>query len=205
MNVIESTRGSGLVVLDYKTHAGLDFITALTEVPQLKLGSIFLLGYLEIIPMLLTQLVRSSLLTISTQSSLKIIDFQEKQIEMYKANEPPAVIAQFDFQMQNASVRKIDNPVIQAAFNSFAPLRTYLIELYYSTDGDKLKNMEAQKSLWIAFAAQQTSLEEVLAEYFKMVTLEVDTLRTHINSLPENSTLSESPLLHNPELVSLKL
>lgn len=39
MNLVQSVRGSGITVMDYRRHAGLDFLAAIFDIPQLELGS----------------------------------------------------------------------------------------------------------------------------------------------------------------------
>lgn len=39
MNLVQSVRGSGITVMDYRRNAGLDFLAAIFDIPQLELGS----------------------------------------------------------------------------------------------------------------------------------------------------------------------
>jgi GntR family transcriptional repressor for pyruvate dehydrogenase complex len=47
MNLLRATQGSGITVLDYRRHAGIDFLAAVLEVPGLELGGAFLLEALD--------------------------------------------------------------------------------------------------------------------------------------------------------------
>jgi DNA-binding FadR family transcriptional regulator len=45
MKLVRAVRSSGITVLDYRTHAGIDFMSAVPEVPGLQLGSAMLLEF----------------------------------------------------------------------------------------------------------------------------------------------------------------
>ncbi|MCK7466971.1 MAG: GntR family transcriptional regulator [Desulfosudis oleivorans] len=46
-NIVRAVQGSGVVVLDYREHAGLDFLDAVFGMPDIELGSAFNLELLD--------------------------------------------------------------------------------------------------------------------------------------------------------------
>lgn len=64
MNLIQSVRGSGITVMDYRKHCGLDFLAAIFDIPQLELGSRIKMEGLEafnsLIPGMLYETVKGS-------------------------------------------------------------------------------------------------------------------------------------------------
>ena len=62
MKLVQSVRGSGITIMDYRKSAGLDFLAAIFEIPQLELGSKIKLEGLQafngIIPGMMFELVK---------------------------------------------------------------------------------------------------------------------------------------------------
>ena len=65
MKVVQSVRGSGITVMDFSKHAGLDFLGVVFDIPELELGSQLKLEGLEtfnsLIPGLLYESVKDSI------------------------------------------------------------------------------------------------------------------------------------------------
>lgn len=203
MNVIESTRGSGLVVLDYNQHAELNFMTELVRIPELELGSNFLIKVLDSSPAMLGHLMKSVTDSHPGIVNTPYLAVLEQQIKLLKENETPRKIAQLDIFIQNAASTAIDNPILRATFNSFSPLRDYLMEMYYSIGGDRLSHVENQKAIWIAYRTNEISKEEFNQRYLALINEEAQALRDYLLTLPESPRLTRSPLQHYPEMVSL--
>ena len=204
MNVVESTRGSGLVVLDYKKQTGLDFMSELVRIPELNLGSGFLLQMLEGAPILLLQLMKSVVEKEMVEDHFlfpSVMDLQKKYLE---EGAPPRKIADLDILIQNVASAELLNPVLRASFNSFVPLRAYMMEMYYSMGGERLiRHVENQKTMWVQFVNKEISRDEFLEKYFIHVSTETNALSEYLKTLPQPPELKPSPLQHYPEMVSL--
>ncbi|MEC8429460.1 MAG: GntR family transcriptional regulator, partial [Pseudomonadota bacterium] len=94
MQVVESTRGSGLVVLDYKQEAGPNFYTELVRIPELHLGADFLLNLLDQIPHFLGLLMQSVIADMNPKTSLSYLVALDTQIEYLKDGKQPEEIAE---------------------------------------------------------------------------------------------------------------
>jgi GntR family transcriptional regulator, transcriptional repressor for pyruvate dehydrogenase complex len=204
MKVVESTRGSGLIVLDYKLESGPNFYTDLVQIPELYLGSDFLLDLLDQAPYFFGLLMQSVIADMPPQTSLGYLVALDTQIDYLKSKKTAKEIAEIDIKGQGKASLKIVNPMLQSIFNSFRPLRAYLMEIYYSIDGDHLAHVTAQKTIWIALIEQRISHEEYINEYLRLLNDEVEVLRAHLKTQPASPRLKQSPLKHFPDLTSLK-
>jgi len=205
LRVIESNRGSGLIVLDHQAHAGINFITELIRIPELDLGSRFMLEMLESAPEFIELLMNASIKNRDSGSHFKYIATLEQQISYLKGGSNPSELARLDIQMQDAASASFKNPIYRSAYNSLAPIRGYLMERYYSMGGDRLSYVENQKALQLAFLAKEISQDELMERFQQLVSEAVDEFRDYLANLPKEPRLLVSPLQHYPEMVSLIL
>jgi len=203
MKVIESTRGSGLVVLNYKLESGPNFYSELVRIPELYLGASFLLSLLDQMSNFFGLLMRSVIDDMNAKTSLGYLVSLDKQIEYLKSKRAPSEIAAIDINTQGEGSLKIENPILQSMFNSFRPLRAYMMEIYYSISGNHLEHIEAQKAIWTALIEQRMTKDEYIDEYLRLLTAEFEILRQHLEKQPPHPKLLTSPLQHYPELISL--
>lgn len=93
MNLIQSVRGSGITVMDYRKHCGLDFLAAIFAIPQLELGSRIKLEGLEafnsFMPGLLYESIKGSF---DAKMAETIRDILQKQMVLLNADEITAEI-----------------------------------------------------------------------------------------------------------------
>jgi len=204
MNVIKSTRGSGLLVLDYKKNAGLNFIADLLNIPELELGSEILLEVLENAPFILTELTKSVIQDQSFSDYMPYIHLFDKQIELFENNACPMNVVELDIAAQNYASSMLNNLILQTAFNSFMPLRNYMMHLYYSIAPDNLARIKKQKALWLALSTKQINKKQFINNYFEFISEETHILKKHLASLPQEPHLKKSPLKHYPELITLQ-
>lgn len=204
MKVIESTRGSGLIVQDYKEQAELNFMTELVRIPELELGSDFLTRMLDSsTAMLFSQLmfqVTSKSPSHATRNYLPTLD---QQISYLNEGRLPQEIAELDMVMQSNAAKELTNPAIKAMFNSIAPLRRHMMELYYAMPGNQLAHVEKQREIWLKFVSDEISLEEFNQRYLTLITRQIEALKEYVKTLPQKPRLKVSPLQHFPEMVSL--
>lgn len=203
LKVIESNRGSGLIVLDYKTHAGIHFITELIRIPELDLGSRFILEMLDSAPDFLELLMNASIENRGDSSNVNYIATLEQQITYLKGGSSPHELAKLDIRRQDGASANFKNPIYRAAYNSLVPIRDYLMERYYAMGGDRLSHVENQKTLCMALLTKEISEDEFRERFRQLVSDEVNVFRDYLAILPKEPRLLVSPLQHYPELVSL--
>jgi hypothetical protein len=80
MNLLRATQGSGITVLDYRRHAGIDFLAAVLEVPGLELGGAFLLEALDQWNVMMPRFVASALADAQPEHLREIDAFFEAQL-----------------------------------------------------------------------------------------------------------------------------
>lgn len=201
--VIESNRGSGLTVLDHQAHAGINFITELLRIPELDMGSSFILEMLESAPEFIELLLNASIKNSGVDRNLTYIATLEQKISYLKSGSNPGELARLDIQMQDNASASFKNSIYRSAYNSFAPIRDYLMELYYSMGGDQLSYVENEKALSLAFLTQGIGEDEFRERFRQLVSDAVDEFRDYLTDLPKEPRLLVSPLQHYPEMVSL--
>jgi len=203
LSVIESNRGSGLIVLDYKTHAGINFITELIRISELDLGSRFILEMLDSAPDFFELLMNASKENRDDSSYVNYIATLEQKITYLKGGSSPHELAKLDIRMQDDASANFKNPLYRAAYNSLVPIRNYLMERYYAMGGDRLSHAEKQKTLCMALLTKEISNDEFKERFRQLLSDEINAFRDYLAILPKEPRLLVSPLQHYPELVSL--
>lgn len=204
MKVIESTRGSGLVVLDYKIHAGVDFMAELIRIPELTLGSKFLIDMLEGTPKFIAEITKSAFKELDAMARVELGALQDLKYELCKKSAPSYELADIEIRLQDLAAQKISNPLFSVLYNSFRPIRLHLTNIYYQTEGDKLEHMENQRELRILFLKGKIDLDELIKRHQILLEEEMEEVKNHLQGLPQESYLKTSPLQHFPEMISLQ-
>lgn len=203
INVIKSTRGSGLIVLDYRFESGPNFYSELSKISELRLGSEFLLSALDQMPELLGLLMKSVTQHLNNKTSLAYITGLDAQIEYIEAGRLPSDIAEIDIRLQEDASKKLGNPLLRSIFNSFSPIRSLLMEIYYSHHTSSIEHIKAQRSNWISLIKEEISKDEFSQRYLELIREEANELKGYLGKLQPKPQLLASPLKHYPELISL--
>jgi DNA-binding transcriptional MocR family regulator len=86
MKVVQSVRGSGITVMDYHKHAGLDFLGVVFDIPELELGTQLKLEGLETFNSLLPGLLYESVKgTIDADIAVTVRDILNRQMQIIDA------------------------------------------------------------------------------------------------------------------------
>lgn len=203
MNVVKSTRGSGLVVLDYKKNTGLDFIGELVRIPELDLGSKFLIQVLEGTRPIFKLLANSFVEKDSIERCIHYLNVLDLQIRYLTRDKNLQALVRLDISLQNEASIAFGNPLLRASFNSFLPIRQYLMEIYYSMDGNGLTYIQTQKNILLAYIRKDISGEQFVSDYLDLIYSETGKLQTHLKTLSQDPVLKTSPLQHYPTMTCL--
>ncbi len=194
MNVLRATQGSGITVLDYRRHAGLDFLAAVLEVPGLELGGAFLLESLELWNHTMPRTVAAALGR-ATPAQLSAVDavFEAQLVALASgpgshAEEPPKdaaldTLADLEIDIQDQIVDLLGDVTMRLIANSTRAIRHKLTRLQLDLINPRAQ-VEAQRAMFQA--AQGATVDAKLMEQAHAAYLSAhhDALRAHIAALP---------------------
>lgn len=203
MNVVKSTRGSGLVILDYKKNTGLNFIGELVRIPELDVGSKFLIQVLEGTRPIFKLLANSFVEKDSIERCIHYLNVLDLQIRYLNKDKNLQALVRLDISLQNEASVSFGNPLLRASFNSFLPIRQYLMEIYYSMEGRGLPYVQTQKDILLAYIRKDITGDQFVTRYLELINTETGLLQKHLETLPQEPNLKISPLQHYPAMVRL--
>jgi len=133
MNVVRPVRGSGIEVLDYREHAGLDFLSTVFAIEGLELGSAFYLELLDGWIDLMTEIIARAMKR-ATPSDLALQDaFFARQFELLDAGSSIEEVAEMEVALQDALVTSVGSTVLRLLANSTRGLRKRLVQMFFET------------------------------------------------------------------------
>ena len=126
MHLLRAVRGSGITVLDYRQHAGLDFLAAALEAPSVFLGGAFLMEALDhyhrAMPAV-TMLAFSR----ATPADIRALDsLFEQQLQLLNAGASLDAVQEIELDLQDAIVQLCRDTTLQLIANSTRSLRRML-------------------------------------------------------------------------------
>lgn len=183
MNLIESRRGSGITVLDYRTHAGLDFLAAVLDVPGLHLGGAFLLEALSHWERAVPSFSIAALRRATPAQREAVHASYDAQLAALEAGEDLAHVAAIVVDMQDRIIESLGDVTLRLLANSTRALRRELTRIHLSLNDARQQIEHERALLTMAFAvdAPIDSLRAAHAEYLKQQHL---ALRAHLSLLP---------------------
>lgn len=132
MHLILPVRGSGITVLDYRKHAGLDFLTAILAIPELELGTDIKLqsvaAFNNILSGLIHQLVRGRIAADLVETVRDLLQLQRTLLEAGPLTEALLDrVAELELQLQDVLLGRHGGLVLELMSNSTRPLRAVVI------------------------------------------------------------------------------
>jgi len=188
MGLVRAVRGSGVHVLDYREHAGLDFLAAIFALPDVSLGGAFLLqaldDWIDVMPVIVGRALARA-----TRDEHRLLDaLLEKQLELLAKSKAVAEVVALELDLQDDITRLLGNTTLMLLRNSSRPLRRKLVALYFEETSVR-DHVEAQRAL-LAGARRGTPDAEQLAEnYRQYLRLKTEPLRRRLQTLPVNPAI----------------
>ena len=183
MRLIESRRGSGVTVLDYREHAGLDFLAAVLDVPGLHLGGAFLLEALEHWERAVPS-IASAALRRATDGQREALEAAfEAQLAALDEDADLAHVAAIGVDVQDRIIESLGDVTLRLLANSTRRLRQELTRIHLSLNDAREQIEQERTMLRMAFAAGAPVdlLRDAHAEYLKRQHV---ALRAHLSLLP---------------------
>lgn len=182
MNLVRAVRGSGITVLDYRAHAGLDFLAALLDVPGLELGGAFLLEALSLWERALPS-VYASALARSTPAQIATLDAMlGAQIAAFDAGHDLARIAAIGVDIQDHVIETLGDVTLRLLANSTRALRRELMRIHLALN-DVRKQLVFERSM-LEVARRSSGPTDQVREHAAYLRAQHEALRAHLAKMP---------------------
>jgi GntR family transcriptional repressor for pyruvate dehydrogenase complex len=193
MGLVRAVRGSGVSVLDYREHAGLDFLAAVFTLPQLSLGGGFLLqtldDWLDLIPFVVGRAFSRA--TDDDFHEMDALFTQQLALcEKREGNAGLAKIVQLEVALQNRVFRMLGNTGFMLFNNSSRPLRARMAKVYFETI-DVRGHVGMHRKL-LRDARGGAPPEELARGYRANLQKRTGALRKRLQAMPTNPSIIES-------------
>jgi len=187
-NIVYAVKGSGVVVLDYREHAGLDLLDAVFDMPGIDLGSAFNLElldhWIEVMPAIVQAACRRS-----TPADLAFIDMLfVSQIHLLARGAANKDLAVIEVQIQDEIVRLAGSTILRLFANSMRRFRLRFSTSFFNSI-DVRDHVRAQRALLNDIMAGNITPEEVCRLYRAYLEEHTRRHRESISRLPSNPSL----------------
>lgn len=189
MGLIRAVRGSGVTVLDYREHGGLDFLAAVFALPGLSLGGAFLEqvldDWLDLMPVIVGRAFRRA-----TRDDHRELDaLIMGQLALLDSKKDVSRVAALEVALQDRVMRLLGNTSLVLLGNSSRPLRMKLVTLYFEVT-DVRSHVESQRALLRRGIGGSLGAEQIATSYREYLRERTVALRLRLQSLPVNPSRS---------------
>jgi len=185
MKLLRATRGSGIIVLDYRKHAGIDFLAAVLDVPGLDLGGAFLIEVLDhwIAAM---PAVTALAFARATPADIRALDrlFAE-QLRLLDAGADLDAVVELELELQDAIVALVGSAALELLGNSTRSLRRKLGRLLLARVDARAQVSFQRAQVRAVLRATPAQLHQTEAHRRYLIEHN-EPLRRHLASLPPN-------------------
>lgn len=183
MGVIRSVQGSGISVLDWEQHAGVDFLAAVFDNPDLELGGGFLteslLAWLQFAP----QALSIGLGQAPAADLQRIAGITRQQLDALANGAPIGVVVDLEVQLQDESMGRLSSTLLTLLRNSTRPLRRRLVALAFECS-DAGAHVRFQRELLQAASGGELPAAELARRYGAYLQEFTRPLRRRLAELP---------------------
>ncbi|PIE41686.1 MAG: hypothetical protein CSA49_02220 [Gammaproteobacteria bacterium] len=173
MKVIQSVRGSGITVMDYAKHAGLDFLGAIFDIPELEMGSQLKLEGLEtfnaLIPGLLYESIKNGM--DATEAEL-IRDILARQMQVLDAgaigDEERARLVALEVNMQEALIRSRSSLLGGLMVNATKAIRETIIAENFELI-DIREHVRFHQEMIFNIGIGKIQVDDIVGYYYKFL------------------------------------
>jgi GntR family transcriptional regulator, transcriptional repressor for pyruvate dehydrogenase complex len=132
-NIVRAVQGSGVVVLDYREYAGLDFLDAVFGMPDIEFGSAFNLElldhWIDVVPAILKLALRRA--KPADLSAMDIIF--TRQLDVMKKGANYLELAALEVELQDMIVKLAGSTILRLFANSMRQLRIRFAASFFKT------------------------------------------------------------------------
>ena len=173
MKVVQSVRGSGITVMDYHKHAGLDFLGVLFDIPELELGSQLKMEGLEtfnsLIPGLLYESVKG---TIDAEIAVNVRDILNRQMQIIDAGpvdeDGMKKLVKLETEMQERLIQNRSSLLGSLMVNSTRAIRETVIAENFELI-DLRDHVRFHQEMLFNLGIGKLPVDEVVGYYYKFL------------------------------------
>ncbi len=130
-NLVKAVQGSGVVVLDYREHAGLDFLDAVLDISDVDLGGAlkleFLNHWIDVMPEIIKMAIHRS-----TPADFAAIDGLIDQLSNLQAKDADLyALASVEVEMEDILVNIAGSTILKLLTNSMRKVRVQFVASFY--------------------------------------------------------------------------
>jgi DNA-binding FadR family transcriptional regulator len=197
LKVTSPLRGSGIRVLDYRRHAGLDFFAAVLEVPGLSLGGVLLIEFLDHWIATMPALIAQAFVRATPADIARLDTVFAQQLALLDAGGELEELADLEVQIQDGIAALVGSTAIDMITNSTRALRRTLGRLQLKLV-DPRQQVLMQRAQVRALLAVRPAPEQIVSNVRLFLSEHSKALRAHLASLPSNPSRSQrwSPPIH---------
>ncbi len=172
MNLVRAVRGSGITVLDYAEHAGIDLLATVFANPELELGASF---QLEALDQYILAMAQATGIALSRATPAQLMELDALLLAQVRALDRSAKLdelAELDVRLHDAITRLHGNTIARLLANSTRPLRRRMVALFYETIDVRthIDTMRAKLRNQMAGSADPESISRGLRAYLLELT-----------------------------------
>jgi DNA-binding FadR family transcriptional regulator len=184
-NLVKAVRGSGVVVLDYREHAGLDFLDAVFGMPDIELGSALnhelLDHWIDVMPAIVKTALRRS-----TPADLAAVDgLFRRQLDLMKQKADLHELAVVEVEIQDLLVKAAGSTILRLLANSMHRFRIRFMTSFYRSV-DIQQHILTQRTMIQLIMAGGHTPDEIAARYRGYLLEHTRAHRARIARLPSN-------------------
>ena len=173
MKVVQSVRGSGITVMDYHKHAGLDFLGVVFDIPELELGSQLKLEGLETFNSLLPGLLYESVKgTIDAEIAVSVRDILNRQMQIIDAGpvdtEGMKKLVKLETEMQERLIQNRSSLLGSLMVNSTRAIRETVIAENFELI-DLREHVRFHQEMLFNLGIGKLPVDEVVGYYYKFL------------------------------------
>lgn len=191
INLIATLRGSGITVLDWREHAGLDLLAAAFANPDIELGAAFHLEALDHYISMTAGNVAAALNRATTAELLQLDSLMLRQLKLLKTRPPIAEIVDRELEIQDAVTRLQGSTIARLVGNSSRPLRRRMLALYFE-GADVRRHVEGMRRQLRALLQARPPVEVIERIFRDDMVARTRALRARIATLPAEPRLRKS-------------
>lgn len=198
MHLIRSVRGSGITVMDFRRHAGLDFLAAILDIPELELGSDIKLQSVDAFNSIIAGLIHQQVGGVLDAAWVaQVRDLLQQQLDLLDAEPWSDSLLQrltaLDLQLQDVLLYQRGGILVELTANSTRPLRMAVINELYSII-DIRAYLEFHQDLIMKIGSGVLPVQDVAGYYYQYAAQMTEPLKEYYRSNPQAPRLRASPL-----------
>jgi DNA-binding FadR family transcriptional regulator len=187
MKLVRAARGSGITVLDYRRHAGIDFLAAVLENPAVDLGGAFLIEALDHWTAVMPGLVARAFAR-ATPADVRALDARfAEQLRVLDAGGDLDQVVAIELDIQDALLSLVGSTALELLANSTRPLRRKLGRMLLDfVDARELVTRQRAQVRAVLRGRAQLEAPEVAENHRRYLLALNEPLRRHLAGLPPN-------------------